>query len=583
MTNKNLLSGNAAIARGAIEAGVSYAASYPGTPSTEILESLINQAKEFNIRCDWAVNEKVALETAIGVSLGGARSIVSMKNVGLNLAADPLFTLAYTGINSGLVIAVCDDPGPQSSQNEQDSRYYAKAAGVPCLEPSDQQEAKEMTKEAFQISEKFDLPVLIRPTTRLSHSSGVVELGKINSLSKEIEITPEKYVMIPKHARERHKILIKKQALLQEYSNNARFNKLELRGKRGLIASGIIYSHLKELLSELNLDFSILKLGITHPLPNSLIKSLIDKSEKTLIIEELEPYIEEHSLQFGPSVLGKEYIPRHGEITSEIIIEGLNKAFNLNLDLNRENKNNRENEKNPKLCPGCPHRALYYSLNKLKNVIVTGDIGCYTLGALPPLSAIKTQMCMGSGINHAAGLYHRGISRHPIAVIGDSTFIHSGITGLINAVYTQAKITIIILDNRTTAMTGFQPHPGTGKDAVGKSVEELNLEKIAYACNAKFVTIVDPYNVKETLKALKKSLNVDGVSVIISRSPCILLEKPEGLYKVTDNCTFCKKCIAELDCPAIIEAKEKIEIDSELCTGCGLCEKVCPEGAIIKE
>ena len=573
--NKQLLSGNQAIARGAIESGVGYAASYPGTPATEILLSLIENAKEYNLRCDWATNEKVALETAIGASLAGVRSLVSMKHVGLNVAADPLFSLAYTGVNAGLVVVVCDDPGPWSSQNEQDSRYYAKSTGIPCFEPADPGEAKEMTREAFDLSEESDIPVLIRSTTRVSHSTGIVTLGQVKHTSKELSIPITKYVMIPKHAKIRHKELIAKQEKLQEYSNNSKFNELAIKSKDGIIASGVCYAHTRQLLSELNINnFSLLKLGVTNPLPDTLLQTIITKSDKTLIIEELEPYVEEHALRFG-QVFGKKYISRVGEVTPDMILAALNAFFKLNFEIPESKE---PEEENPAMCAGCPHRALYYSLNKLDNILVTGDIGCYTLGALPPLSSIKTQMCMGSGINHAVGLYHAKIPQRPVAVIGDSTFIHSGITGLINAVYTSSKITIVVLDNRTTAMTGFQPHPATGVDAMGNAVHELNLEGLCRACGAKYVCVVDPYNLDQTLAALKRCLRVDGVSVLISRRACALKAEKSKPLTITDRCILCKECL-RIGCPAIEFVDGRIRINSS-CNGCGVCADICKVGAI---
>jgi len=571
---KKLLLGNEGVARGAYEAGVTVATAYPGTPSTEITEAI---AKYDEIYAEWSPNEKVAMEVAIGASIGGARAIVSMKHVGLNVAADPLFTVSYTGVNGGLVIVVADDPGMHSSQNEQDSRYYARSAQIPMLEPADSQEAKDFVKTAFEISEKYDTPVLIRMTTRVAHSQSIVDFSERQSVPlKEYKKDFNKYVMMPGMARKRHIIVEKRMNQLKEDCNNFSINRIE-EGDRsiGIIASGIVYQYAKEALP----NASFLKLGMINPLPEKLIREFAEKVEKLYVLEELEPVIEEQIRSWGIEVIGKELFSIQGEYSAALIrekISGIKKE-----DISMENLPMRP----PVMCPGCPHRAVYYVIKKLK-LNVMGDIGCYTLGALPPLEAIDTCVCMGASIGMAHGIGKaRGIefAKKTVAVIGDSTFIHSGITGLVDIVYNNGVSTVVILDNSTTAMTGHQEHPATGRTIKGEPASVLNLVELAQAIGIRNVRTVDPFNLSEAEKILKEETQKAEPSVIIFKRPCALLsKKSETPYEIdSTTCRRCKVCL-RLGCPAI-ENKDGgniITINYALCNGCGLCEKVCRFSAI---
>lgn len=574
---KKLLTGNEAIARGAFEAGVTVAAAYPGTPSTEILENIAGYPE---IYAEWSPNEKVALEVGIGASIAGARVLVAMKHVGVNVAADPLLTLAYTGVNGGLVLVSADDPGMHSSQNEQDNRYYAKFAQIPLLEPSDSQEAKEMLIEAYRLSEQFDTPVLFRTTTRVAHSQSLVELGEREEVPlKEYVKNAQKYVMLPAHGRMRHPIVEERREKLTLYNETSAFNRIE-RGssKIGIITSGIAYQYVKEAVPEA----SVLKLGMTYPLPKKLISSFVDSVETCYVVEELEPFLEEQLKAWGLKVIGKELFPRVGELSSELVAAKLSQGQSQHEVA--ASSAAPIPVRPPVLCPGCPHRGVYYVINKLR-LKVAGDIGCYTLGATPPLSSMDTCICMGASISGALGMEKaRGkeFARGLVAVIGDSTFMHSGMTGLVDVVYNGGTTTTLILDNSTTAMTGHQDHPGTGMTLGKKQFKQIDLEQLVRALGVERVQVVDPYDLKAVEEALKTEVAIEEPSVIIFKRPCVLLKghAPEGCVTVDqEKCKACGMC-RKLGCPALVFKGDKPAVNATLCNGCGLCIQVCRFGAI---
>ncbi|AEV68343.1 indolepyruvate ferredoxin oxidoreductase subunit alpha [Acetivibrio clariflavus] len=574
---KKLMLGNEAVARGAYEAGVTVAAAYPGTPSTEITENI---AKYDEIYSEWSPNEKVALEVAIGASIAGARAICSMKHVGLNVAADPLFTASYTGVNGGLVIMVADDPGMHSSQNEQDSRCYAKGAKVPMLEPSDSQECKDFVKKAFEVSEKYDTPVIVRLSTRISHSQSIVEICERSEYKlKDYVKDPAKYVMMPAMARPRHVEVEKRMAALKELSNTDEFNKIEWGNKEiGVITSGIAYQYAREAFG----DVSYLKLGMVHPLPDKLIKEFASQVKTLYIIEELDPFIEEYVKTLGIKAIGKEKLPIIGEYSANLIRE---KIFGQKVET-KPVTDEQIPVRPPVMCPGCPHRGMYYVLRKLK-LTVSGDIGCYTLGALPPTQSMDTCVCMGASIGGALGMEKaRGpeFGKKTVAVIGDSTFIHSGITGLIDVVYNKGNSTVIILDNSITGMTGHQHNPTTGFTIKGEPTKQVDLEKLCNAIGIDRVRIVDPFDIKEFEKVVKEETQADEPSVIISQRPCALLKhvKFEGPIRISiEKCKKCKMCLS-VGCPAIVDKGDHIEVNEALCVGCMLCTKVCNFNAFEK-
>ncbi len=575
---KKLMLGNDAFARGLYEAGCRVISSYPGTPSTEVTEAA---AKYDEMYAEWAPNEKVAMETALGASIAGARSFCGMKHVGLNVAADPLYTAAYTGVNGGMVIAVADDPGMHSSQNEQDSRHHAIASKVLMVEPSDSGECKEFTKTAFDLSEEFDTPVIVRLSTRVSHSQSIVELcDREEKELKDYAKNPAKYVMMPAFARGRHVFVEERTKKLIEYSETSPLNRVEISEKAeyGVITSGAAYQYTKEALGE---KASVLKLGIVNPLPINLIKDFAAKYETVYIIEELDGIIEEHCRNIGvTNIKGKEIFGYIGELSQAIIAEKLLGVKNesASLDVNIP-------VRPPVMCAGCPHRGLFYCLSKLK-VTVSGDIGCYTLGAAAPLCAVDTTICMGAsisglhGFNKARGAESEGKS---VAVIGDSTFMHSGMTGLVNIAYNNSNSTVIILDNSITGMTGHQQNPTTGKNLKGDPAAAVNLEELCKAIGIKRVRVVDPYSLAETEAAIKEELAADEASVIISRRPCALLKyvqhKP-ALKVDSDKCKSCKMCM-KLGCPAISMKDGKAVIDHTQCVGCGICKEMCKFDAIV--
>lgn len=568
---KQLMLGNEAVARGAWEAGINVVSSYPGTPSTEITEYT---AKYKEINCEWATNEKVAAEVAFGAAMAGARAMTCMKHVGVNVAADPLFTAAYTGVNGGLVVLCADDPAMHSSQNEQDSRYYARAAHIPMLEPSDSQECKDFTKMAFALSEKYDTPIFVRVVTRIAHARSPVETGEREDVAiKNYEKNMMKYVMMPGMARRRHLVVEERMNAMAKDACHMPINRVEMAGKAlGVICAGTSYQYVKEALP----DASVLKLGLVHPLPMELIREFSEKVDRLVVIEELEGVMEEQIAAKGIKVEGKALTGVQGELS----VLKVQKA--LGMDVKAETADTYI-QRPPVLCPGCPHRGAFYVMNKLK-LNVMGDIGCYTMAALPPLSGIDACLCMGAAIGMAFGAEKaqgKDFSRHTVAVLGDSTFLHSGMTGLLDAVYNGATITLVILDNRITGMTGHQQNPASGKDIYGNPAPEVNLEEVVRALGVKHVQIVDPFDLKACEKALKEETAREAVSVVIMQRPCALLLKGEAKPAAISDCRNCGMCM-KLGCPALQRTDKGVTVDESLCTDCGLCQSVCPFGCIHK-
>jgi len=590
-----LLSGNEALALGAYHAGVKVATAYPGTPSTEILETLA----QFNdIYAEWSTNEKVAMEVAIGAAYAGVRSLVSMKHVGLNVASDPFMAAAMTGINAGLVVISADDPGMHSSQNEQDNRHYARLAKVPILEPGDSQEAYELLAYAFDISEKFDTPVMLRSTTRISHSKSVVKVGKEQTVPADrtdfgYDFT--KYVMLPAHARLRHPLIEERLIKLTEYCESFPFNQIiEGRSDIGIVSSGIAYQYAREVFPEA----SFLKLTMTYPLPQKMIHRFAAQVDRLIVIEELDPFIQEHIQAMGINVIGKEFIPRVGELNPDIVEAACIRAGLLPEKPGRKAEIEKQKlpGRPPLLCPGCPHSGIFYVLSSLgqrsrlpgkayrkPKLIITGDIGCYTLGAYPPLSAMDTCACMGAGIGQALGMEKAGVADKVVAVIGDSTFLHSGITGLVNAVYNKGQITIIILDNRTTAMTGHQEHPSTGITAQGKETRAIEFEPLARGIGVEDVKTLNAWDLEALRDSVKSSLANPELSLIIVRGACSVRAAKHSNPRIIDIslCNQCNLCLM-IGCPAIQKEQEQVYIDISLCIGdtCTLCQQLCPRKAI---
>ena len=573
---KKLMLGNAAVARGAYEAGVSVVASYPGTPSTEITENIV---KYEEIYAEWSPNEKVAAEVAIGASIAGARSMSCMKHVGLNVMADPVFTVSYTGVNGGLVFCVADDPGMHSSQNEQDSRHYAEASKIAMLEPADSAECKDYTKAAFELSEKFDTPMFIRLSTRVSHSQSLVEeCEPQEQIVKDYKKDIDKYVMMPAKAIKRHVVVEDRIAALKEFAENCEFNTVEDNGSKiGVITAGIAHMYAKEALGE---RVNYLKLGMVYPLPEKLIKDFAAKCDKVFVIEELDPVIEKHCRALGIEVVGKEKFTLLGEYTPAMI---KNAVFD---EPAAESATVDEviPVRPPVMCAGCPHRGTFYVLKKL-GLTVSGDIGCYTLGAVAPLESVDTTICMGASVSAAHGMAKaRGseFNKKLVSVIGDSTFMHSGITGLVDIVYNKGANTVIILDNSITGMTGHQQNPTTGFNIKGDPAAKVDLEALCHALGINRVRVVDPYDLKACETAVREELAVAEPSVIISRRPCVLLKsvKTKPALKVDpDKCKSCKRCMG-LGCPAISMKDGKARIDATLCVGCDVCSQLCPFDAI---
>ena len=572
---KELMLGNKALARGLYEAGVCFVSSYPGTPSTEITEEI---AKFDEVYCEWAPNEKVAMESAFGASLAGRRAFCGQKHVGLNVAADPLFTMSYTGVNAGLVIVVADDAGMHSSQNEQDSRHYAIAAKVPMLEPSDSAEALEFAKLAYEISEQFDTPVIIKMCTRVAHAQSIVEIGERVDVKKSYEKNIAKYVMMPANAKKRHPIVEERTKKLKAYVETTPINREEIFSDEiGIITASTSYQYVKEVFGD---SVSVLKLGITNPLPDELIKNFAAKVKKLYVVEELDDVIESHIKALGIDVEGSKILPRIYEFSQNLIAKSFGKKIHEGISLEDDIP-----ARPPVMCAGCPHRGLFYTLKKRKCTVL-GDIGCYTLGAVPPLSTIELTLCMGAsigathGFNKMLGAESEGKT---VAVIGDSTFMHSGMTGLANVAYNQSNSTIIILDNSITGMTGHQQNPTTGYNIKGDPAGKINLEELCRAMGINRVKIVDPYNLKQCDEVIKEELAAPEPSVIISRRPCALLKyvKHNPPLKVNqEKCIGCKSCM-KIGCPAISMKNGKAVVDSTQCVGCNVCSQLCPKKAFL--
>ncbi len=588
---KQLFTGNEAIARGAYEAGVHFAAAYPGTPSTEILENISNYAE---ICAEWASNEKVALESVIGASIAGGRAMASMKHVGLNVAADPFFTFAYSGVNGGAVIITADEPGQHSAQNEQDNRNYAKAAKVPMFEPANSQECKDMVVEAYRVSEKFDCPVLIRMTTRVCHGKSIVTLGQREEVEiKDYQKNVKKYCCVPANAKLLRKNLEEKIKNLKEYAEKTPFNFAEENDNTtiGVIASGACYHYAKEAFGE---NASYLKLGFSFPFPDDMISDFCRKYKKIYVVEENDPLIEEHLLQLGFACHGKDLLPKYGEMTPDVIRKYFLQQEADLIDYRKESVVDRP----PALCAGCPHRGFFYELGKHQDVMVSGDIGCYSLGFAKPYNAMDLLICMGGGfsIGHGAQKVfqmRKGETKRVVSVLGDSTFFHSGITSLIDVVYNNSNTVSVILDNRITGMTGHQDNPGTGYNAKGESSAMMDIEKIVRALGISHVRTINPNGLKEVRETLDTFLKLEEPSVVITKWPCALKkfskedkEQFAGAFtkkmKVNEEkCIGCKLCM-KCGCPAthMDAQKKKMRIDAIQCVGCGVCSQVCPKEAI---
>lgn len=586
---KELMTGNEAVARGAYEAGVIFASAYPGTPSTEILENISALYKK-DIYCEWAPNEKVAVEAAIGAAIAGGRALACMKHVGVNVAADPLMTFGYTGTTGGFVIVSADDPGMHSSQNEQDNRTYAKFAKIPMLEPSNSQEAKDFMKIAYDLSQKWETPVFYRMTTRVCHSKSIVVSGErteVPAIPYEKQI--KRYVATPANARPMRAKVEERLKVMEEYSNQTELNKAEYNGTEvGVISSGVAYQYAREVFGE---EASYLKLGFTHPMPMEKIKEFASKVNKLYVVEELEPYIEDHLKAAGIACIGKELIPNQGELDTDRVRKAVFGTENEQITTELKAAG-----RPPTLCAGCPHRGFFYSLSKKKNVMVTGDIGCYTLGSSEPLFAIDTTICMGASIStgHGASKVFEKVDpeKKVVAVIGDSTFFHSGITSLMDIVYNKGNCVSVILDNRITGMTGHQQNPGSGYTLMGEPAPEVDIPALCMAIGIKKenIYVVNPLNLKENEEALDKALASGETSVIITKWPCVLKKFTEEDKKMFDlspkkcavdpeKCRNCKICIGT-GCPALHAKEGRVEIDGDSCTGCGVCRQVCPFDAI---
>ncbi len=580
---KELMIGNKAIARGLYEAGCAVISSYPGTPSTEITEEF---AKYDDVYCEWAPNEKVAMEAAFGAALRGKRSACCMKHVGLNVAADPLFTMSYTGVNAGMVICVADDPGMHSSQNEQDSRHYAIAAKVPMLEPSDSQEALSYAKLAYELSEQYDTPVLLKMCTRVAHSQSIVEIGERVEIVKTYEKNPQKYIMAPANAIKRHPFVEERTAKLVEYAETSGINRIEDGdGNRdsthdfGIITSSTSYQYVKEAFGD---SVAVLKLGMVNPLPVKLIQDFAAKVGKVYVIEELDPIIETHCKAMGIDVIGKDKFSILGEFSQKSIEAAFDMADKTVFSLDTAIP-----VRPPMMCAGCPHRGMYYVLAKNK-LTVLGDIGCYTLGSMPPLNALDMTLCMGASVSGLHGYNKAGgdeTGNKTVCVIGDSTFMHSGVTGLINIAYNRSNSTVIILDNSITGMTGHQQNPTTGYSIKGDPAGKVDLESLCHSIGINSVRVVDPYNLEECERVVKEELAKNEPSVIISRRPCVLLKyvKPKKpLHVNTEKCRSCKRCM-KFGCPAISFRDNHAVVDETLCIGCGVCAQLCPFDAFESE
>jgi len=611
--SKVLYLGNEAVARGAIEAGAKVATSYPGTPASEILSSLARVAKKVGMYVEWAVNEKVAFEVAFAASLANVRAIMSCKHLGVNWISDALLVAAYTGVNGGLVIVSADDTHPYSSQNAEDTRYYTKLAKIPCLEPSDIPEAKEIVKYGFKLSETLQLPVYVRITQRISHSKSDVTVGEVEKVNREARFEKDfkRYVMIATYSKERQRVLNKKYYEdAVKIFDNIEFNKvISNESSIGVIGCGVTFGYVVEALERLGLadKVDVMKLSTPSPLPYNFIGKFLENKEKVLVVEEGEPIVEEGicrialSFNRNVSIYGQYtgHIPREFELSTGIVAKAI-KAFIEGVTPSFERKAAEEIGKRiPALCAGCPHRASYYALKRAlrelgKKGIIVGDRGCYNQGIHPPLRAIDTCICMGASIAMAVGFERAGVKEPVIAVIGDSTFYHAGVQPLLDAVFNNSKITVLIFDNSWTSMTGHQPNPGTGVNAMGEPSLRIRAENIARSCGVGFVKVVNPLDLNNTIKTIKEAIMYDGVAVVVCRSPCTLQylrelrkrgEKPDKIVLIEDRCVGCKLCVTQLGCPALLfdEEKKKPIVNRELCSGCGLCSQVCPREALVLE
>lgn len=583
--------GNEAIALGAIKAGVRVVAGYPGTPSTEIIETLIADRPP-DTEIQWSTNEKTAMEVAAGAAYTGVRSMATMKQVGLNVAADPLMSLAYIGVKGGMVVVVADDPGPWSSQTEQDTRRFAEFANLPVFDPSTPEEAYEMVQDAFELSEEFSLPVFLRPTTRVCHSSASVELGgpKAPRVAGNFEKKPE-WIIFPALSHKKHGELEIKQEQLSDRFSGMKYNHIGGNGPKGVAASGISWLYAREVIDEYGLDITLFKVGTPYPLPEKKAEDFLDSVDSVLVLEELDPVIEEQLLIVNAgrkSVFGKRtgHLPRNGEYSYEIVKGALFRYLGKREESTEALELPHFPVRPPVLCAGCPHRASFYEVKMaakdLEKPIFTGDIGCYTLGNAAPLNMVDTCLCMGAGITMAQGLALAEPGTKCVAFIGDSTFFHTGIPGVINAVYQNTDITVVVLDNHTTAMTGHQPHPGTGRTAMGAAAKALDIETMLRACGVEEIYTIDPLDYDNSVATFKKALRYDGPSAVIAKSRCIVqMKKPSTVKRVhSDICIGCTKCIRQLGCPALVPDGKKVLIESSLCTDCGLCVNICPAGAI---
>ncbi len=605
-----LLLGNEAIARGILEAGISVVTTYPGTPASEIGDSVSEIAAEAGLYMEYSTNEIVAVEVAAGAANCGLRALTAMKHVGLNVASDAVMTLAYAGVRGGYVIVTADDPECHSSQNEQDNRFYALLSNLPCLEPSNSQEAKDMTTSAIEISEKLELPVLLRTTTRVSHTRGPVVYNRVTkpNLKGEFIKDLKRLVMVPANSRPKHDVFLRKVKEAKEISETSPYNRVTRKGKSkdlGVISSSSAYNYAVEAVDLLGLDVSVLKLGMTHPLPENMIGEFLKAHEKIVVVEELEPYLEMQvkaiAKDYAPNVeiygkMRKQYFARTGELSTRNVLMGLADITGKELPIDFEKINAKYAgiakelpPRPPILCAGCPHRASIYVIKKAagEKAIYPTDIGCYALGIAPPLNVGDIMICMGASIGTAEGI-SKATNADTVAIIGDSTFFHAAIPGLINAVYNNHKVVLAVLDNLATAMTGHQPHPGTGVTGMQTPSKKVLIEKVAEGCGVKFVRVVDPFKIKEAESVLREALRFQGPSVIVFRSPCALMTVREkrrkgielGVYKITDKCTNCMACVKLLGCPALIVEEGKVNINEALCVACELCASVCPYNAI---
>ena len=605
---KVLLLGNEAIARGILEAGISVVTTYPGTPASEIGDSISEIARDAGLYMEYSVNEIVAAEVAAGAANCGVRALTAMKHVGLNVAADLVMTLAYVGVRGGYVIVTADDPECYSSQNEQDSRFYALLSNLPCLEPSSPQEAKEMTVSAIEISERLELPVFLRTTTRVNHTRGPVEYKNVvkPNLQGNFVRDMKRLIMVPAFSRPKHEVLLKQALKARETSESLPYNRIIRKGKEvGIISSGSAFNYAVEAADLLGLDAGFLKLGMTHPLPEKMIGEFLLDYGKVVIVEELEPYLEMQikaiAHDYAPNVeihgkMTKQFFPKEGELSTRLAAVGLSKITGKKLQIDFQKISEKYSEvtrdlpsRPPILCAGCPHRASYFVIKKVggDKALYPDDIGCYALGIAPPLNIGDIMICMGASVGTAQGM-SKATGKDTIATLGDSTFFHAAIPALINAVYNNSRIVVAVLDNQTTAMTGHQPHPGTGMTGMQNPAERVFVEKVAEGCGVKYIRVVDPFKTKEATAVLKEALQQPGPSVVVLRSPCTLIDlrdkRRRGIKaipaKITNKCTNCMTCIKLLGCPAIILEEKKVEIDENSCTGCGLCISICPYKAV---